>query len=90
MQPAASDARRPPLPICRRQLGARCSMGVLHCGIDLTPFHDLGPPSLKGSSEVRRSLGIGPDDFVIGNVGRFVPQKNHGFLVKLAGGMRKA
>lgn len=33
--------------------------------------------------EVRKRLGIGPDQFVIGHIGRFVSQKNHLFLVEL-------
>jgi glycosyltransferase involved in cell wall biosynthesis len=58
---------------------------ILHCGIDLTPFREIGLSMAGGASELRRSLGIDDDDFVIGNVGRFVHQKNHDFLVKLAG-----
>ena len=30
---------------------------------------------------VRQNLGIGEDDFVIGHIGRFTPQKNHAFLL---------
>ena len=32
---------------------------------------------------VRQNLGIGEDDFVIGNIGRFTPQKNHAFLLDI-------
>lgn len=36
-------------------------------------------------TEVRKEFGIGPDDFVIGHVGRFIPLKNQGFLVDVLG-----
>ena len=49
---------------------------VFYCGIDLGPFE-----SPVDSSQVRRQLGIGPDAFVIGHVGRFVELKNHDFLL---------
>jgi len=56
----------------RRQL-------LLHCGIDLAPFRH--PPSRK---EIRESLGIRDDDFVIGHTGRFAAPKNHPFLLEVA------
>lgn len=31
----------------------------------------------------RKALGIGDDEFVVGHVGRFMPQKNHGFIVEV-------
>ena len=34
-------------------------------------------------AKYRQELGIGPDDFVIGHVGRFMFQKNHTFLIKI-------
>jgi glycosyltransferase involved in cell wall biosynthesis len=33
--------------------------------------------------EKRKELGIGKDVFVIGNIGRFYPQKNHDFLIDI-------
>lgn len=32
-------------------------------------------------NEIRKKYGIAEDDFVIGHVGRFYPQKNHDFLI---------
>ena len=33
------------------------------------------------SEEIRNSLDINHSDFVVGHVGRFNPQKNHGFII---------
>lgn len=52
---------------------------VLHTGIDLAPFADA-----VDRAAVRDEFGIAPDVLVIGHVGRFVPEKNHGFLMKIA------
>ena len=52
---------------------------VLYYGIDLTPFQDIVDPI-----SVRAELGIPPDAFVVGHVGRFFEQKNHTFLVDIA------
>lgn len=52
---------------------------VLPCGIDLAPFQ-----AVEGADEPRRvraELGIPPEALVLGHVGRFAPQKNHGFLL---------
>lgn len=57
---------------------------VLHCGIDLRPFEE---PIVR--EEVRRELGIPPDATVVGHVGRFVPAKNHRFLLEIAGEISK-
>lgn len=51
---------------------------VLHCALDMSPFAERPAP------EVRAELGLGPDDFVIGHVGRLDPQKNHAFLLEAA------
>jgi len=51
---------------------------VVHCGIDLAPFEIS-----VDSATVRSELGIAPDAFVIGHVGRFYQPKNHSFLVKV-------
>ena len=55
----------------------RCE--VLFCGIDLTPFQT---PTDRAA--VRAELCIPHDAFLIGHVGRFVPLKNHAFLVNIA------
>lgn len=51
---------------------------LLYCGIDLKPFD---APARR--SEYRAALNLSPDDFVVGHVGRFVPQKNHGLLIRV-------
>lgn len=53
---------------------------VLYYGIDLKPFHE--PVSRE---DVRAELGIPLDAPVMGHVGRFVPAKNHVFLMEIAG-----
>ena len=51
---------------------------TFYCGIDLTSFKEFVDPIA-----VRAELGISPNAFVIGHVGRFVPLKNHTFLVDI-------
>jgi len=49
----------------------------LHNAVDLTQFSYV-----ESSRKVlRESFNIAEDDFVIGHVGRFSPQKNHSFLI---------
>ena len=57
---------------------------VLYCGLDLRPFQEK-----VDSAEVRAELGIPRDAFVIGHVGRLVPQKNHRFLIEIAAEIAK-
>jgi glycosyltransferase involved in cell wall biosynthesis len=52
---------------------------ILHYGIDLRPF---AASILR--NKVREELGIPPDVPVVGHVGRFIPAKNHSFLMKIA------
>jgi glycosyltransferase involved in cell wall biosynthesis len=52
---------------------------LLHCGIDLTPFLDA-----SNRWEVRETLGIRPDEMVVGHAGRFATPKNHLFLTEVA------
>lgn len=47
---------------------------LLPYGIDLAP---VGPPA----SDLRDEFGLGPDDFVVGTVGRLHRQKNQKFLI---------
>jgi glycosyltransferase involved in cell wall biosynthesis len=51
---------------------------VLHCGIDLAPFR--APVDRHAT---RAELGI-TDELVLAHVGRFVPAKNHAFLLRVA------
>jgi glycosyltransferase involved in cell wall biosynthesis len=57
---------------------------VLLCGIDLERFR---APHDRNS--VRNELGLPADAIVIGHAGRFVPQKNHGFILEIAEVMAK-
>jgi glycosyltransferase involved in cell wall biosynthesis len=52
---------------------------VLHCGIDLAPFRQS-----ISRAEVRSELGIPMHAPVVGHVGRFMPPKNHAFLLEVA------
>ena len=52
---------------------------VIHNGIDPRPL----PPPARIASK-RRELGIGDDAFLVGAVGRLVPQKGHTYLVQAA------
>jgi glycosyltransferase involved in cell wall biosynthesis len=51
---------------------------VLHCGIDLLPFHECA-----ARDEVRKEFGFPIDAPIVGHVGRFVPAKNHRFLLEV-------
>lgn len=52
------------------------------------PSTDLNPFREKvDRATVRGELGIPPEAFVIGHVGRFDPQKNHRFLIEIAAEM---
>lgn len=51
---------------------------VSFCGIDFRPFHEP-----VNRSDVRREFGFSSSDFVMGHVGRFMPQKNHDFLLRI-------
>jgi glycosyltransferase involved in cell wall biosynthesis len=53
-------------------------IALLFSGLDLSPFRtEVAPDS------VRQEWGISADAWVIGHVGRFEPQKNHDFLVRV-------
>lgn len=52
---------------------------VLYYGIDLAPFADD-----VDRRQVRQALGLPEAGLVIGHVGRFVRQKNHPFLLRVA------
>lgn len=56
---------------------------VLYCGVDLEPF--AAAPDL----DLRRRLGMPEDSMVVGHVGRFEKQKNHGFLLETAAAVRQ-
>lgn len=52
---------------------------VLHYGIDLLPLKES-----VVKDDVRHELGLPPGAPVVGHVGRFVPAKNHRFILKIA------
>jgi len=52
---------------------------LLQYGMDPAPF---AQPVDRDA--VRAELGIAPDEFVVGHVGNFRPQKNHAFVVDIA------
>lgn len=52
---------------------------VLYYGIDLNPFINYVDPVT-----VRSEFGMPADAFVVGHVGRFDEQKNHGFILEIA------
>lgn len=52
---------------------------TLYCGIDLAAFR-----TVPDRAVVRAELGMPRDALIIGHVGRFVEQKNHSFLLKVA------
>lgn len=60
-------------------LHSRSPWLTLRCSIDLTPFKGQGD-----GYNMRSQLGIPPETMVIGHVGRFAEQKNHGFLIDVA------
>lgn len=51
---------------------------LIYYGIDLAPF-DL----VVDAGALRPSLGIPQHAFVVGHVGRFGPEKNHAFLIRI-------
>lgn len=55
---------------------------VVSYAIDLTPFQTYGDSSGIG---VRAELSIPVDALVVGHVGRFDQQKNHAFMIEIAG-----
>jgi glycosyltransferase involved in cell wall biosynthesis len=53
---------------------------IFYCAIDLSPFENIR----KQREAVRAELGIAPNAFVMGHVGRFFEQKNHAYLIDIA------
>jgi glycosyltransferase involved in cell wall biosynthesis len=60
---------------------------ILYYGLDWEPFRadtDRPPGASSGVRATRTALGLPQDALVIGHVGRFAPQKNHGFWLQIA------
>lgn len=62
-----------PADICKERLQ------IIYNGIEVRDFEY----DEKRRAEIRASLGLGPDDVVIGNIGRLVYQKNQQFLIEI-------
>ncbi len=62
-----------------KQLFPETNVVVLENPIDL---HRFAAPK-KNKNSLKKELKISDDAFVIGNVGRFVPQKNHDLLIEI-------
>lgn len=63
----------------RRFKGFERKVTTVHNAVDLLDFHPSEP-----DLEARRSLGAGPDDILVGAVGRVVAYKGHSYLVEAA------
>ena len=63
----------------------RDRLEVIPNGIDLPAFARDG----NRRRETRKALGIPEGSFVIGHVGRFSEEKNHGFLIRMFAGVRR-
>ncbi|ATH93264.1 glycosyltransferase family 1 protein [Bacillus glycinifermentans] len=69
--------------------GKKMSKNAVHLlqnGIDLARFQEANSRSKAG---MRKRFGIRENALVIGHVGRFFEQKNHPFLLELAGSLKK-
>ena len=76
---------------CSREAGAwkfpaktLNKLKILKNGIDLDRFQY----SPETREEMRKELGIGPDDYALGHIGRFSYQKNQEFIIDLAGELK--
>lgn len=53
---------------------------VMNNGIDFSKFH---PITINDKERLRKEIGLNPDDFVLGHVGRFEEVKNQQFILKV-------
>lgn len=60
-------------------------IGIINNGVDIDRFKF----SEEKRASVRKRLGVGDEDILLGHVGRFAYQKNHEYLVRLMVGLRK-
>ncbi len=58
---------------------------VINNGIDISRFRTVK----ESKSEIRSMLSIPEKAFVVGHIGRFVPVKNHDFILKVFGSVKK-
>lgn len=52
---------------------------ILHNAVDLDVYHY----SVDGRNKIRTEFGIDQHTTVVGHIGRFTPQKNHNFILKV-------
>lgn len=52
---------------------------ILHNGIDLSRFLNVS----DSKESIREKINIPKDNFVIGHIGRFIPCKNHRFIIEI-------
>ena len=64
----------------REGIAPRDRFTTIYSGFDVEPF--LSPP--RSSDEIRRELGIAPDDIVVGKIARLFNLKGHEFLLAVA------
>ncbi len=62
----------------RKYFGKKCEIHLLNNAVDIPKY----APTLEKRQHMREQLGIAENAFVIGHVGRFLPVKNHEFLVE--------
>ena len=55
------------------------SFSIIHNAVDIKKFHF----NQDKRQEIRNILGLHDDDLVLGQIGRFVPEKNHSFTVRV-------
>ena len=55
------------------------NVAVIKNGIDIEKFRDIK----ETKREIKKQLGIEQSSFVVGHIGRFVPVKNHKFLLEV-------
>ncbi|MGH6925193.1 MAG: glycosyltransferase family 4 protein [Propylenella sp.] len=65
---------------CRRRT-------VIHNGVDVQSFRP--PPDCETKIAAKRKLGLAGDDFVVGLVGAFRPEKNHNQLIDAVAVLRR-
>jgi glycosyltransferase involved in cell wall biosynthesis len=61
-------------------VASREKFTTIHSGMDVEPFLD----PRRSRKEVRKELGIGADDIVVGKIARLFPLKGHEFLIAAA------
>lgn len=52
---------------------------VVHNGVDFNRFKNIS----ESKDDIRKSIGVPPDSFVIGHIGRFFAPKNHTLIVDI-------